>query len=30
LIGWGFDIEPLKTALPGYGSMEVSTARHSF
>jgi len=26
LIGWGFDIESLKTALPGYGSMEVSTA----
>jgi diguanylate cyclase (GGDEF)-like protein len=26
LIGWGFDIELLKTALPGHGSMGVSTA----
>ena len=26
LIGWSFNIELLKTALPGYSSMEVSTA----
>jgi diguanylate cyclase (GGDEF)-like protein len=26
LIGWGFDIDLLKTVLPGYGSMEVGTA----
>ncbi len=26
LIGWGFDIQMLKTVLPGYGPMEVGTA----
>jgi hypothetical protein len=26
LIGWGFNIELLKTALPGYCAMDVSTA----